>query len=163
MIVISFEMKKILNFLLNILSYRGKYCSNSGDRISRSAYHAINFSCPAKRRNITGIPSIIPIVFPLITRKLNIISVHAWIRKVTCANIHRPFHNQPNWKIIVFCFCKLRFLYLQKKFFKKWRHTFQSFSVKAVYKTVCACLLYFTFVRKHLRDKIYTRLAFRTM
>lgn len=90
--------RKILN-LLNILPYCRKYCSNPGGRISRRAYRVIDFSFAAKRRNI-GIPSIIPIVFPLITGKLNIVSVHTWIRKFT--NIRRPLHFLINPKLEIF-------------------------------------------------------------
>jgi len=73
---------KILS-LLNIQPYRGKYCSDSRGWILRGAYRTIDFSCAAKRRNINEIPSIIPIVFPLITGKLNITYTHMNMCKFT--------------------------------------------------------------------------------
>jgi len=89
---------KILS-LLNIQPYRGKYCSDSGGWILRGAYRTIDFSCAAKRRNINEIPSIIPIVFPLITGKLNITYTHM-IYASLCTNtcyFFLPFFISGKW------------------------------------------------------------------
>lgn len=65
---------KNLKLFVEYSALSRKILQHPGGRISRGAYRAINFSCVAKRRNITEIPSIIPIVFPLITGKLNVVS-----------------------------------------------------------------------------------------
>ncbi|KAL0127573.1 hypothetical protein PUN28_003094 [Cardiocondyla obscurior] len=58
------------NFVENITAIPGVkfHVAHTAQSISRAR---------RKRRNITGIPSIIPIVFSLITRKLNTICVRA--------------------------------------------------------------------------------------
>lgn len=71
------------------------------DRISRGAYRTIDFSIAnaAKRRNIIGIPSIIPIVFPLITGKLNIerYSYTQYIRECMRYSFYFPTFDQSEY------------------------------------------------------------------